>query len=84
MVISEKVSRFESVGCSQDQFAQHQENKNTLSKRHVSLPGKFLVSRNELREIENIDTRSRHVNRQFSESSSRVFVPNFASSKLFQ
>ena len=48
-----------SVGCSLDEFVQHQENKNTFSKtqRDVSLLKKFLVSRNELREIENIDTK---------------------------
>ena len=48
-----------SVGCSLDEFIQHQENKNTFSKsqRDVSLLKKNLVSRNELREIENIDTK---------------------------
>ena len=40
-------------------FVCHQENKNTLSKsqRDVSLLKKKLVSRNELREIGNIDAR---------------------------
>ena len=51
--------RFVSVGCSLEEFVQHQENKNTLSKtqRDVSLLKKFLVSRNESRELENIDAR---------------------------
>ena len=42
-----------------EKFVQHQENKNTLSKteRDVSLLKKFLVSRNEPRELENIDAR---------------------------
>ena len=44
-------------------FLWHQENKNTLSKsqRDVSLLKKFLVSRNELREIENIGARGLEV-----------------------
>ena len=48
------------VGCSLDEFVQHQENKNTFSKtqRYVLLLQKFLVSRNELREIENIDANN--------------------------
>ena len=47
-----------SVGCCSDEFLWHQENKNTSSKsqRDVSLlKKKVLVSRNELRETENID-----------------------------
>ena len=42
---------------------QHQKNKNTLSKtqRDVLLLKKFLVSRNELRELENIDARDLYV-----------------------
>ena len=45
-----------SVGCCSDEFVRHQENKNTSSKsqRDVSLLKKNLVSRNELRETENI------------------------------
>ena len=45
------------VDCCPDVFVWHQENKNTSSKsqRDVSLLKKILVSRNELREIENID-----------------------------
>ena len=48
-----------SVGCCSDVFLWHQENKNTSSKsqRDVSLLQKILVSRNELREIENIGAR---------------------------
>ena len=59
MAKAEESSRFVSLGCSLDEFVQHQENKNTLSKtqRDVSLLKKFLVSRNELREIENIDAK---------------------------
>ena len=53
---AEESSRFVSVGCCPDVFVWHQENKNTSSKsqRDVSLLKKKLVSRNELREIENI------------------------------
>ena len=49
-----------SVGCSLDEFVHYQENKNTLNKTQgdVSLLKKFLVSRNELREIENIDAKN--------------------------
>ena len=45
-----------SVGCCLDEFLWHQENKNISSKsqRGVSLLKKNLVSRNELRETENI------------------------------
>ena len=45
-----------SVGCCSDEFLWHQQNKNTSSKsqRDVSLLKKILVSRNELRETENI------------------------------
>ena len=52
-----------SVGCCPDVFVWHQENKNTSSKsqRDVSLPKKILVSRNELREIENIGARDLEV-----------------------
>ena len=48
-----------SVGCSLEELVQHQENKNTLSKtkRDVSLLKRFLVSRSEPRELENIDAR---------------------------
>ena len=48
-----------SVGCHPEEFVSHQENKNTLSKsqRDVSLLKKILVSRNELRETENIGAR---------------------------
>ena len=55
-----KYNRFVSVGYSFEEFAQHQENKNKLSKtqRDVSLLTKFLVSRtDEPRELENIDAR---------------------------
>ena len=54
-----EASRSVSVGCSLHEFVQHQEIKNTPRKtqRDVSLLKKFLVSRNELREIENIDAR---------------------------
>ena len=53
---AEESSRFVSVSCCLDVFVWHQENKNTSSKsqRDVSLLKKNLVSRNELREIENI------------------------------
>lgn len=59
MARAEETSRFVSVGCSLDKFVEHQENKNTLSKtqRDVSYLKKLLVSRNELREIENIDAK---------------------------
>ena len=48
-----------SVGCCPDEFVWHQENKNRSSKsrRDVSLLKKILVSRNELRETENIGAR---------------------------
>ena len=48
-----------SVGCCPDEFVWHQENKNISSKsqRDVSLLKKNLVSRNELRESENIGAR---------------------------
>ena len=48
-----------SVGCCSDEFLWHQENKNTSSKsqRDVSLLKKNLVSRNELRETENIGAK---------------------------
>ena len=56
---AEESSRFVSVGCCPDVFVWHQENKNTSSKsqRDVSLLKKILVSRNELREFENIGAR---------------------------
>ena len=59
MAKAEESSRFVSVGCSLDEFVQHQENKNTLSKtqRDVSLLRNVLVSRHELREIENVDAK---------------------------
>jgi len=59
MAKAEESSRFVSVGCSLDEFVQYQENKNTLCKtqRDVPLLQKFLVSRNDLREIENIDAK---------------------------
>ena len=88
----EESSRFVSVGCSLDEFVQHQENKNTLSKtqRDVSLLKKFLVSRNELREIENIDAKDLDVlianfllqvrkkdGEQYEPTSLRSFVSSF-------
>ena len=81
-----------SVGCSLDEFVQHQENKNTLSKtqRVVSLLKKILVSRNELREIENIDAKDLDVlianfllqvrkkdGEQYEPTSLRSFVSSF-------
>ena len=56
---AEESSRFVSVGCYSNVFVWHQENKNTssTSQRDVSLLKKILVSRNELREIENFGTR---------------------------
>ena len=55
-----KYNRFVSVGYSFEEFAQHQENKNKLRKtqRDVSLLKKFLVWRNEPRELENIGARN--------------------------
>ena len=52
-----------SVGCCPDEFVWHQENKNTSSKsqRDVLLLKRILVSRNELREIENIGARDLNV-----------------------
>ena len=45
MAMAEESFRFVSVGCSLDEFVQHQENKNTISKtqRDVSLLKKNLV-----------------------------------------
>ena len=65
---AEESSRFVSVGCCPDVFLWHEENKNASSKsqREVSLLQKKLVSRNELREIQNIGARD--VN---------VFIANF-------
>ena len=65
---AEESSIFVSVSCCPDVFVWHQEDKNTSSKsqRDVSLLKKNLVSRNELREIENIGARD--VN---------VFIANF-------
>ena len=59
MAKAEESSRFVSVGCSLDEFVQHQENKNIVSKsqRHVSLLKKILVWRKQLRETENIGAR---------------------------
>ena len=56
---AEESYRFVSVSCCPDVFVWHQENKNTSSKsqRNVSLLKKNLVSRNELREIENNGAR---------------------------
>ena len=50
----EESSRFVSVGCCPDVFVRHQENKNTSSKSQRDVA---LVSKNELREIENIGAR---------------------------
>ena len=49
MAGTRKSYRFVPVGCSLEEFVQHQENKNILSKtqRDVSLLKNFLVSRNE-------------------------------------
>ena len=60
---AEESSRFLSVGCCSDVFVWHQENKNTSSnsQKDVSLPKKNLVSRNELREIDNIGARDVNV-----------------------
>ena len=60
---AEKSHRFVSVGCCPDLFVWHEENKNTSSKSQsdVSLLKKILVSRNELREIENIGARDVNV-----------------------
>ena len=92
MAKAEESSRFVSVGCSLDEFVQHQENKNTFSKtqRDVSLLKKFLVSRNELREIENIDANDLDVlianfllqvrkkdGEQYEPTSLRSFVSSF-------
>ena len=59
----ENYNRFVSVNYSLEEFVQHQKNKNTLSKtqRDVSLLKKFLVSRNEPRELENIEARNLNV-----------------------
>ena len=59
----ENYNRFVSVNYSLEEFVQHQKNKNTLSKtqRDVSLLKKFLVSRNEPRELENIKARDLNV-----------------------
>ena len=56
---TEESSIFVPVGCCPDMFVWHQENKNTSSKsqRDVSLLKRMLVSRNELREIENTGAR---------------------------
>ena len=77
---------------SKDEFVQFQENKNTLSKtqRDVSLFKTFLVSRNEHREIENIDAKSLDVfianfllqvrkkdGEQYEPTSLRSFVSSF-------
>ena len=59
----ENYNRFVSVNYSLEEFVQHQKNKNTLTKtqRDVSLLKKFLVSRNEPRELENIEARDLNV-----------------------
>ena len=59
----ENYNRFVSVNYSLEEFVRHQKNKNTLSKtqRNVSLLKKFLVSRNEPRELENIEARDLNV-----------------------
>ena len=59
----ENYNRFVSVNYSLEEFVQHQKHKNTLSKtqRDVSLLKKFLVSRNEPRELENIEARDLNV-----------------------
>ena len=56
---AEESYRFVSVGCCPDVFVSHQENKDTSSKSQTdfTLLKKKLVSRNELREIENIGER---------------------------
>ena len=92
MAKAEEISRFVSVDCSLDEFVQFQENKNTLSKtqRDVSLFKTFLVSRNEHREIENIDAKSLDVfianfllqvrkkdGEQYEPTSLRSFVSSF-------
>ena len=60
---AEESSRFVLVGYCPDVFVWHQENKNTssTSQREVSLLKTILVSRNELREIENIGARDVNV-----------------------
>ena len=85
-------SRFVSVGCSLDEYAQHQEKKNTLSKtqRDASLLKFFLVSWHEPREIENIDAKDLDVlianfllqvrkkdGEQYEPSSLKSFVSSF-------
>ena len=59
----ENYNRFVLGNYSLEEFVQHQKNKNTLSKtqRDVSLLKKFLVSRNEPRELENIEARDLNV-----------------------
>ena len=59
----ENYNRFVSVNYSLEEFVQHQKNKNTLTKtqRDVSLLKKFLGSRNEPRELENIEARDLNV-----------------------
>ena len=59
---AEESSRFVSVSCCPDVFVWHQENKNTSSKSQRGLIAqKNLVSRNELREIENLGARDVNV-----------------------
>ena len=57
---AEESSRFVSVGCYTGVFVWHQEDKNTssTSQRDVTLFKRILVSRNELRVIENIGARN--------------------------
>ena len=88
MAKAEEFSRFVSVDCSLDEFVQFQENTNTLSKtkRDASLFKKCLVSRNEHREIENIDARNitnfllqvrKKDGEQYEPTSLRSFVSSF-------
>ena len=89
MAKAEESSRFVSVGCFLN-VVRHQENESTLSKRErdVSLLKKMSVSRNELREIENIDARDLNVlianfllqvrkKDQYEPTSPRPFVSTF-------
>ena len=92
MAKAEEISRFVYVDCSLDEFVQFQENKNKFSKtqRDVSLFKTFLVSRNEHREIENIDAKRLDVfianfllqvrkkdGEQYESTSLRSFVSSF-------
>ena len=57
--MAEESFRLVSGDCSLDEFGEHQENRNTSSKsqREVLLLKKNLVSRNDLKETENIGAR---------------------------